>query len=90
MKTFVETFVRKTDISFQDMQSIARAFRDYVGFEPTRNENVNDIVLGHACRHVIVHAGAVFDRKALGQVRSAVPRTLKKNINVGDAVTFEA
>jgi hypothetical protein len=86
----VETFIMKSDISFQDMQSIARAFRDYVGFEPTKNANVNDIILGHACRHVIVHAGSAFDRKALAQVKSAIPRTLKPNVEVGQTVTFSS
>lgn len=86
----VEMFIMKSDISFQDMQSIARAFRDFVGFHPLKDGNVNDIIVGHACRHVIVHAGSAFDRKALAQLKSAVPRTLKPNVEVGQAVTFSS
>ena len=83
-----ETFITKSEISFQDMQSIGRAFREYLGFDPPRGADVNDIIVGHACRHVIVHAGATFDKKALAQIRDALPRTLKPDIRPEDGVQF--
>jgi hypothetical protein len=66
------------DINLQNMQSIAKTFRDYFDYERKQDEVVNDITLSHACRHVIVHCGAIADRKMVGQLRSARPRTLKR------------
>jgi hypothetical protein len=56
-----DLFVLKKDISFQDMQSIHRAFEDYVRIQMERNEGVNNIIVGQACRHVIVHKASVVD-----------------------------
>lgn len=80
--------VAKKDISFQDMQSISRAFKDYLQFEPVKTEDVNTIIAGHGCRHAIVHSGAVCDRKLLAQVSKAHPRALKVDLELGRPITF--
>jgi len=86
---FSELLVAQRDISFQDMQSIGRAFKDHLGVEIARDEITNDIILGQACRHVIVHAGGIVDRKMLRQLSSATPRRLKLELVTGVAVAFE-
>jgi hypothetical protein len=81
-------FVEKKDLSFQDMQAIQRAFRDYVGVEIEKNSNVNNIILAQACRHVIVHAGGDITPKLLRQVSGAVPRDIKNNLSDKTAIQF--
>lgn len=82
-------FIRAKDISFQDMQSIKRAFKNYLDIDITKNEVVNEIILGQACRHVIVHAGAIINSSLLKQVASARPRTLKNNLVIGEKIQFD-
>jgi hypothetical protein len=76
------------DISFQDMQSISRAFREHFNVTMSQDETVNDIICSQACRHVIVHSGAVADRRMIGQLRAAKPRSLKPDMREGDRVQF--
>jgi hypothetical protein len=83
-----DLLVQAKDISFQDMQSIARAFKEYLGITIERNELVNEIVVAQACRHVIVHSGGIIDDKLIRQVSSAKPRTLKLQLVVGEPVQF--
>jgi hypothetical protein len=80
--------VQAKDISFQDMQSIKRAFKEYLGITIDRLEDVNDIILAQGCRHVIVHSGGVVDDKLIRQLRDAKPRKLKPTLNVGEPVQF--
>jgi hypothetical protein len=84
-----ELLVQSADISFQDMQSIRKAFERYLGLSIERDQVVNDIVLGQACRHVIVHSGGVADDKLIRQLRDAMPREIKTSrISVGDSIQF--
>jgi hypothetical protein len=83
-----DLLVDKKDLTFQDMKSIADAFRDYVGIEVTRNKIVNDIIVAQACRHVIVHAGHEVTSKMMRQIRGAIPRDLKPDLVVGEMVQF--
>jgi hypothetical protein len=76
------------EINLQNMQSIAKAFRDYFDYKRQPDEVINDIILSHACRHVIVHCGAVADRKMIGQIRSACPRTLKPSVVENQRIQF--
>jgi hypothetical protein len=75
-----ELVISSKNISFQDMQSIARAFRDWLGYEPPKDQNVNNIIVGQACRHVIVHAGGVINKRLINQIKNAKPRDLKPNL----------
>ncbi len=83
-----ELLIRKDKISFQDMKSIARAFADHCGHRPEKNHDVNDIIVGQACRHAIVHAGAIVSAKCAEQVKKAVPRSLKEDLPKDSRIQF--
>lgn len=80
--------VEKKDLSFQDMQAIQRAFRDYVGVEIGKDSTVNNIILAQACRHVIVHAGGDVTPKLLRQVSGAFPRDIKSDMPEKTTIQF--
>jgi len=85
----VDLFISKKDISFQDMQSIARAFKQYIGTdEISRDKVVNNIILSQACRHCIVHDGSTVNKKVIDQLKSANPRELKTDIKINEAIRF--
>lgn len=75
---FPESLIAQHDISFQDMQRVSRAFARHLQINVEKTLDVNDIILGHAARHVIAHAAGVVDRKMINQVKGATPRTLKQ------------
>lgn len=81
-----ELLAAHRDFSFQDMQSISKAFREYFSISIPQDEMVNDLICSQACRHAIVHCGAIVDRKMVGQLRNAHPRTLKPKISEGDRI----
>lgn len=72
-----ERIVEEDDISFQDMQSIRRAFNKELLIDLGRDESANDIILGQACRHVMAHAGGRVDDRLMNQISGANPRRLK-------------
>jgi hypothetical protein len=78
-----DLLVRKGDISFQDMRSTNRAFEKFCGHLPDKDQDCNNIILGQACRHVIVHSGAIVGKKCLAQVKAALPRTIKPDLAEG-------
>ena len=84
-----QSFADSKDVSFQDMQSIDRAFRRFFPGVPERGQMVNDIVAGQALRHAIVHSGGVVDRKVVQQLRGAVPRTIRPVVVEGESVSFQ-
>jgi hypothetical protein len=85
-----DLFVAKKDISFQDMQSILRSFEKYIGVSAIDKDNdVDNIVLGQACRNCIVHAGGVINPKTFGQIKTAEKRTIKTQIRLADNILFE-
>ena len=84
-----EIFIAKKDISFQDMQSIRRAFETYVEISMDRDQDVNNIIIGQACRNVIVHRGGVVDGRLINQVKGAIPRTLKLQLSEEDVLRFK-
>jgi hypothetical protein len=83
-----DLLIQSKDISFQDMQSIGRTFRTYLQIDIQKDEIANDIILGQACRHVIVHTRGVVDEKLLRQVSGAKPRHVKRDLRLGDTVQF--
>ena len=85
----VDLFILRKDISFQDMQSIGRAFKDYIGVdEIPRDKIVNNIIISQACRHGIVHDGSIANKKVIEQIKSANPRDLKPNLKIDDKILF--
>jgi hypothetical protein len=85
---FAELFIDARDISFQDMGSIARAFGEYVGYEPPRTPQVHNIIAGQACRHAIVHAGGIVDRRLIRQLASANSRQVQRDLVEGETIQF--
>ena len=83
-----DLFITRKDISFQDMQSIARAFSDYLEIDIEKDAVVNDIICGQACRHAIVHAGGRVEARTIRQLTAARPRKLKQDIKEGDVLKF--
>jgi hypothetical protein len=83
-----ELVVSSKNISFQDMQSIARAFRDWFGYEPKKDREVNNIIVSQACRHVIVHSGGIVNKRLLSQIMNAIPRDLKPNLIENESLRF--
>ncbi len=83
-----DLFISKKDISFQDMKSIYRTFNDYIGVRINKDNNVNNIILGQACRHSIVHAGARIDKKLISQVSGAMPREIKLSLVENKQIEF--
>lgn len=83
-----DLLIQAKDISFQDMQSIGRAFKEYLGITIEKSQVVNEIILAQGCRHVIVHAGGVVDDKLVRQLSGASPRQLKPKLVSGQSVEF--
>lgn len=83
-----ELFASKKDISFQDMKNIARAFKSHLGFEPPKNRDVNNIILAQACRHAIVHSGALVKDRTIKQVSHATPREVKQVLHIDQRIMF--
>ncbi|HMM21814.1 MAG TPA: hypothetical protein PKA10_13935 [Selenomonadales bacterium] len=84
-----ELVVLKKEISFQDMQSIRRVFQTYLDIDIEKDQNVNNIITGQACRHVIVHSGAIIDKRLIKQISQATPRDIKPEIKTGEKIQFD-
>ena len=63
--------------------------RTTIGVDVPRDAVVNNIVVAQACRHVIVHAGSIADRRLVKQVAQALPRDVKQDIREGQPIQFE-
>jgi hypothetical protein len=87
-RIFADLLVAQKDISFQDMQSAVRAFKESLSVVLERTDHTDNVVLGQAARHVIVHAGSVVDERMVRQVSGASRRTLKHQLGVGDPLRF--
>ena len=83
-----DMLIQKKDISFQDMRSVNRAFNKYFGIEIEKTDNVNNIILGQACRHAIVHDGGRANARILRQTDNARPRSLKPQISENEQIDF--
>jgi hypothetical protein len=83
-----DLIIAKKDLTFQDMQSTVRAFDTYVGVQIQRGQRLNNIILGQAARHAIVHAGAIVTERMLRQVAGAAPRTLMQALQAGESLVF--
>lgn len=83
-----DLLISQNDISFQDMQSIGRAFSQNLGVSMERTQDSNNVILGQAARHVIVHAAAKVNKKMLRQLEGANPRSIKKHLSEGSSIHF--
>lgn len=85
-----ELISENKSISFQDMKSISRSFKDYFNYEIDKNINVNNIIFGQACRHAIVHSGARVDQSLLRQVKAADPNHLDMELVKDEGIYFKS
>jgi hypothetical protein len=83
-----QILAKKKDISFQDMQSIHRAFEHYLGLNLERDKSVNTIIYGQACRHSIVHDGSVVNARLINQISKAEPRLISHEMSEGGTLLF--
>lgn len=75
-------------VSFQDMKSVARTLRRFVGYEPPRDQSVDDIIAGQAVRHAIVHAGATVDERLVNQLQAAPHRSICLDPELGAIISI--
>jgi hypothetical protein len=87
-QAIADLLIAKKDISFQDMRSIARTFKEYIGYEPVQDTDVNNIISGQACRHAIVHYGAIANEKTIAQILKATPRDIKIELTKDQKIVF--
>jgi hypothetical protein len=85
---FAELLISQQDLSFQDMQSIGRAFKTHLKVEIPKDRSLNNIIAGQASRHVIVHNAGRVDGRMVRQLRDAEPRDLATSLSPGATVTF--
>lgn len=88
IKHIAEIILQRKDISFQDMQSIVRSFRDYLDIEINRDQKCNDIIFAQASRHSIIHANSIADGKFINQIKGAEPRNIKLKISVDETIKY--
>jgi len=81
--------IKKKDISFQDMQSIRRSFKKYLGVVTDRDTSVHDIILGQAARHIIVHDASRMGPQFMRQIQGAVPRRIMEDLQETEEIVFE-
>lgn len=76
------------DISFQDTKSIMRVFDNYFEVKIPRDEITNNVSVGLALRHVLVHNGGVVDRKCLRQIAHSTPRSFRITVEHDQELRF--
>jgi hypothetical protein len=69
-----DIIIKKKDLSFQDMQSVSRSFKNFLGIEIAKDKALNNIIVAQASRHAIVHSLAIADEKFIKQIADANPR----------------
>ncbi len=80
---------RRSNISFQDMKSISRAFSQFFNVEIPFDKDVANIIGAQAFRHAIVHNGERIDEKCLGQLKSAKDRDVFIDLTLGDDILVD-
>ncbi len=71
------------------MKSTCRAFRDWVGSEIPTNVHMDNVIIGQAARHAIVHTGGKMNKKLMARVRNAQEgATLGLNLAKDERVQF--
>jgi hypothetical protein len=83
-----DLLIQKKDISFQDMKSVSSTFKKYFGIIIEKNSSVNNIIVGQACRHSIVHEGGRINSRTVKQVANAKPRQLMLTLNENEEIKF--
>ena len=83
-----ELVIKKKNVSFQDMKSTSRSFKSFLDIDLEKDRHVNNIIVGQAARHAIVHASGLADEKFIKQIEGASPRDIKTKVNIGQPIQF--
>jgi len=83
-----EFLVSNNKISFQDMKSIKRSFKEYLNVDIIKDELTNDIIFAQAARHIIVHNGSEINSRFQNQILAAAPRTIKPELPYTGKLSF--
>lgn len=81
-----DIFLGSRDISFQDMKSVKRSFKKWLGFGRDRDIVTDRIIVAQAARHCIVHAGGVANERTAGQIRGCTCDDVLPDLEVGELV----
>jgi hypothetical protein len=84
-----ELLINQHKVSFQDMQSIARAFDAYLGVETPQGGFLNDIIIAHATRHCIVHSGGRMTLRAVKQIGDRKGDRLQLEYKIDEPIQYE-
>jgi len=79
----------KDDVSFQDMKSVNRVFKKYIGYNHDRNSDLDNIIYGQAARHIIVHDSGNMNKRFQRQIGSCPNRTIHLTLPKSGTVQFD-
>ena len=83
-----DILIAQHQVSFQDMQSINRAFADYLGVATPQGAVLNDIIIGQATRHCIVHTGSRMSSRGVKQIGGRQGDRLTLSFKSGDVIQY--
>jgi hypothetical protein len=84
-----DVYIKQRNINLQDMKSVVEVFDNCFKSRMDKDEVVNNIIVGQACRNGIVHSGELVDDRLMSQVAGALPRALKKELAIDSQISFE-
>jgi len=85
----VDLAIDQPGVSFQDMLSIHRTFNDYLMITTPRGPALNDIIIGQATRHCIVHAGGKMTLKSMKMLGNRTGHRLHLRVVADQPIQFE-
>jgi hypothetical protein len=85
----VELAIDQPGVSFQDMQSVHRTFHDYLTITTPRGPALDDIIIGQATRHCIVHTGGKATLKSMKMIGSRTGHRLNLRPIADQPIQFE-
>ncbi len=79
----------KDDVSFQDMKSVNRVFKKYIGYNHERNSYLDNIIYGQAARHIIVHDSGNLSKRFRHQIESCPKRNIHLTLPESGTIQFD-
>jgi len=80
---------RRSNVSFQDMKSISRAFEEFFNIKTPFDPDVCNIITSQCLRHAIVHNGEKIDEKCHEQLKHAKDRSIFLDASLHDAIKLQ-
>lgn len=84
----IDLLKQNNDVNFQNMSSIIKTFKKYLGIEIEKNSICNTIILSQCSRHAIVHSLGIADQKFINQINPAKPRDIKTDFILEEKIQF--